>query len=173
MEINKIFGVCIVFLIGMLSVFFISYFLDNGLEVPFVDIRNFDNISLGNFSFFNNSNKAPLDFINESQIEVYNDKVVIYIKDASLSNYASTGSMIPVLDKGSNGIRIEVESVDDINVGDIVSFNKDNMLIVHRVIEKGEDKKGVYFITKGDNNNISDGKIRFENIKYKTVGVIW
>jgi len=171
MEIDKIIGICIIFLLGIIGGVFINFYFNNGLEVPY--FKNImGDIGLGNFSFSNNS-KAPLDFIHENQIEVYDDRVVIYIKDASLSNYASTGSMIPVLDKGSNGIRIEVESVDDIDVGDIVSFNKDGMLVVHRVIEKGKDKKGIYFITKGDNNNISDGKIRFEDMRYKTIGVIW
>ena len=41
------------------------------------------------------------------------------------------------------------------------------------VIEKGIDEDGIYFITKGDNNSITDGKIRFEDIEYITVGVIW
>jgi hypothetical protein len=46
-------------------------------------------------------------------------------------------------------------------------------LIIHRVVEKGVDFDGIYFIAKGDNNVVSDGKIRFEDIKYKTIGVIW
>lgn len=54
-----------------------------------------------------------------------------------------------------------------------ISFKKDGDLIVHRVIEKGVDDMGVYFITKGDSNNVSDGKVRFEDIEYKTIGVIW
>jgi hypothetical protein len=58
-------------------------------------------------------------------------------------------------------------------VGDIVSYRKGESLIVHRVIEKGVDEEGIYFVVKGDNNSISDGKIRFEEIEYITVGVIW
>ena len=54
-----------------------------------------------------------------------------------------------------------------------MSFEKDNDLIIHRVTERGEDSDGIYFITQGDNSNITDGKIRFEDIKYVTIGVIW
>ncbi len=47
------------------------------------------------------------------------------------------------------------------------------MLIIHRVVEIGEDEQGTYFITKGDNNFFSDGKVRFGQIKYVTIGVIY
>ena len=52
-------------------------------------------------------------------------------------------------------------------------FEKDNDLIIHRVIEKSEDSDGIYFITQGDNSNATDGKIRFNEIKYVTIAVIW
>ena len=99
--------------------------------------------------------------------------IVINIDGASLSRYAPTGSMKPVLDEGSNGIRIKPASESDIHIGDIITFEQDNMLIVHRVVDIGSDNNGTYFITQGDNTNISDGKIRFNQIKYITIGVIW
>jgi len=154
-----------VFTLGFFSANVFNSLVDYyDVEVPFLD----------DLGIYNNLNeKTPSDSINQNQIKVLKDKVIIHIDDASLSHYASTGSMKPVLDENSNGIRISVESVDDINEGDIVSFKKDNMLIVHRVIKKGVDGEGVYFITKGDNNSIDDGKIRFDQIDYKTIGVIW
>jgi signal peptidase I len=81
--------------------------------------------------------------------------------------------MEPLLDENSNGIRIIPKSEEDIHIGDIISFEKNKDLIIHRVIDKGVDNNGTYFITKGDNNNVSDGKIRFEDIRYITIGVIW
>jgi len=81
--------------------------------------------------------------------------------------------MKPIFDKGAHGIRIVPQSAEEINVGDIISFRVGRSLIVHRVIEKGLDSKGVYFLTQGDNNLFSDGKIRFEDIEYVTVGIIW
>ena len=164
MEFEKILLVLIIFLVGFLSANLFNVFVYYGSEFPLVNGLGFLE---GGFV------EAPSDFIELGQIKVYDDRVVIYVDDASLSRYAPTGSMVPVLDEGSNGIRVPVYGSDDIEIGDIVSFDKDGVLIVHRVIEKGTDSEGVYFITKGDNNNMSDGKVRFEDIEYKTVGVIW
>ena len=96
---------------------------------------------------------------------------MINIPNASISSYAPTGSMKPTFDQGSNGIRIIPNSAEQIETGDIVTFGDQN--IVHRVIEKGKDEDGYWFVTKGDNNQMSDGKIRFEDIKYVTIGVLY
>jgi len=163
MNTEKIIKICMIFLFGFLSANIVSYLFMYGLESPFSN----------GFSLSTNSGNAPSDFIKESDIKVYGDKIVIDIKDASLSNYAPTGSMNPILDENSNGIRIIPESEEKVNIGDIISFQDGNYLIVHRVIEKGIDNEGVYFITKGDNNSINDGKIRFKDIRYITIGVLY
>ena len=148
------------FLVGFLSANLLSFYLISGVELPFL--------------FWNSSNnEAPFDFIDERDISIYHDRIVIFIDDASLSRYAPTGSMLPIFDQGANGIRIAPDSEDDIHVGDIISYERVGRLIVHRVVEKGLDEEGVYFITKGDNNEISDGKVRFNSIKYVTVGILW
>lgn len=154
----------IIFLIGFLSANLLSYYFVYGLEIPFTNNWNFTGYHI---------DKAPNDFIKEDQIEVFEDKIVIYVNNAGISRYADTGSMKPTLDEFSNGIRIVPEKPEDIHVGDIITFEEGKDLIIHRVIEIGKDSNGTYFITKGDNNNISDGRIRFENIKYKTIGLIW
>jgi len=154
----KILEYLIFFIIGFLSSLLLSMY--SNIEMPL-------GLSL------NENLESPSDWINENQIHVYENAIVIDIEDASISKYAPTGSMIPVLDENSNGIRIIPESENDINVGDIITFEQDSQLIVHRVIEKGSDEEGVYFITKGDNSNITDGKIRFKNIKYVTIGILW
>ena len=121
-----------------------------------------------------NKANAPSDKINQNSIEVYEDKVVIKIGNASLSKYAGTQSMVPVFDKGANGIRIIPENEKCIELGDIVTYESDNGdLIVHRVIEIGEDEQGTYFVVKGDNNLFSDGKIRFSQIRYITIGILY
>jgi len=124
------------------------------------------------FDFYSES-EAPGNWIDDSQIKIYDNLVVIEVEDASLSRYAATGSMKPSLDFYSNGIRIVPDSEEQINVGDIVTFEENNQLIVHRVIEKGEDEQGTYFITRGDNNNVTDGKIRFKDIRYVTIALIY
>jgi hypothetical protein len=47
------------------------------------------------------------------------------------------------------------------------------MTIVHRVIDKGVDENGYWFVTKGDNNKQADGKVYWEDVKYVTIGVIY
>ena len=147
----------ILLVIGVLIVFVASIMLIRGDETYLLK----------------NITKTPSDYIKENQIEIMDDKIIIYVENPSLSKYADTGSMIPLLNEYSNGIRIIPDSEEDIFVGDIVTFEKDNRLIVHRVIEKGSDEDGTFFVTKGDNVSISDGKIRFSDIKYKTIGVLW
>jgi len=149
------------FLIGFVSCILLFYmFSISGVEKPI-------KVSFNN----ENSAEAPGDWIKLNQIELTENSIIINIDGASLSSYAPTGSMKPLLDEYSNGIRIVPTSPDQIKVGDIVTYGKEK--IVHRVIEKGEDEKGVYFITQGDNNEFSDGKIRFEDIKYVTIGILY
>lgn len=147
------------FILGIIFCFLVLNLLSSSMEFP--------------LTLFPGNVSGPGDDIKENQIQVYNDKIIIEIENASIGRYAATGSMTPVLNENSNGIRVPVYSEKDIQVGDIITFSDGNELIVHRVIEKGEDLEGVYFITKGDNNSYADGKIRFEQIKYKTIGVLW
>ncbi|MDI6737304.1 MAG: signal peptidase I [Nanoarchaeota archaeon] len=120
---------------------------------------------------------APSDSISESQIQVYEDKVIIRIpQGARWASYTNTKSMSPVLDEGSNGIEIVPKSIEDIHVGDIVAYEtKFNRIpIVHRVIAIKKDSLGTYFVLKGDNNMKADGeKVRFGQVKYKLVAVIY
>ncbi len=155
----------LVFVLGAISTIFamlsVAVLANNDVSYP------------ASFFGLNQGEISPQDWISEKSIIVYNDKVVIYLKNPSLSRYAWSGSMRPVLDGASNGIRIVPASADQIKAGDIVTFKQGNALIVHRVVEKGIDEQGVYFITKGDNNDFNDGKIRFEDIKYVTVAIIY
>jgi hypothetical protein len=152
----------LIFLLGFFScaLIFVVYFGFTGLTGLVIAE---DNLQLN----------TPFDRISNENILVFNDEIIIKIKDATLSGYEPTGSMKPVLGIGASGIRIVPESETQINVGDIVSFRENNELIVHRVVEKGFDKRGVYFITKGDNSDFVDEEIRFNDIEYLTVGVIW
>lgn len=116
---------------------------------------------------------APSDSIPTSAIEVFDDRIVLLIEGASISSYAPTGSMRPFFDAGANGIRVVPTSPEEIAVGDIISFTRGSDLIVHRVVTKGVDADGAYFITRGDNNTINDELIRFDDIAYKTIGILY
>jgi hypothetical protein len=164
MDIEKALKIGIIFLLGFLTANIMGFVFVYGLENPLS--MNFGLTGLS-------SNEAPFDYIQEDQIEIHPDKVIIHIPDTSLSRYAPTGSMKPLLDQGANGLRVVPKSEEDIHIGDIITFENKYGLIVHRVIDKGTDDEGTYFITKGDNTNLMDGKIRFSDIRYKTIAIIW
>jgi len=152
----------LVFALGFLACAFLFYgFSYSNVEIPFATGLVSSDVS------------SPNDWIVNDDIIIFDDYIVLKIANATLSNYADSGSMKPVLDKGANGIRVVPESSEDIEIGDIISYRFGNMLIVHRVVDKGVDDEGVYFVMKGDNNLIADEKVRFDQIEYVTVGVIY
>lgn len=161
--IKKLLIYSLIFLIGFLSCVLINFVFAE-IEKPLI---------IGGLSLISAGIEAPGDWIKESQIHVYDNAIAIDIDGASLARYAPTGSMKPVLDKDSTGIRIAPKSEEQIKIGDIITFEQDGQLIVHRVIEVGQDSEGTYFITKGDNNNVTDGKVRFKDIRYVTIGILW
>lgn len=119
---------------------------------------------------------SPADRIQESQIHVYNNKVTIDIKDPEWASFTDTNSMDPVLDSSANAIEIVPKNPEEINIGDIVSYESSyaDGTIIHRVVKKGYDNDGWYAIMKGDNVPTSDpGKIRFSQIKRVVVAIVY
>ncbi len=119
---------------------------------------------------------SPGDWIKENQIKVYDNKIIIELKDAEWASFIDTNSMDPVLDETANAIQITPKSADDIHVGDIISYKSEYAegTIIHRVIKINKDNKGWYCIVKGDNNQNPDpGKIRFNQIKRVLVAIIY
>ena len=119
---------------------------------------------------------SPADHIKEDQIHVYEDRVVIEIKNARWAGFVDTGSMDPFLDKESNAIQIIPEKPEDVQIGDIISYQSEmfNTVIIHRVIDIKTDEEGLYYVTKGDNNNEPDPeKIRFEMVRRLLVAIIY
>ena len=117
---------------------------------------------------------SPSNHIKENQIHVYQDLIILDIKNASWGSFTDTNSMDPFLDQDSNAIEILPNKADDINVGDVISYQSSYGVIIHRVIEKGEDNQGIYYITKGDNSPFKDpSKIRFKDVKGVVVAIIY
>lgn len=117
---------------------------------------------------------TPPDRIKEEQIHVYEDKIVIEVKNPKWARFAATQSMVPFLDEGSNALQIQPESPEDIQVGDIISYQYGDSVIIHRVIEISQDEGGKYYIVKGDNNPEPDPvKVRFQNIRRILIGIIY
>ena len=151
--------------VGFLTVWLASGIMANS-EKPY-DFNVFNRI---------NERESPSDWVKENQIHVYKDKIVIDLDGAVWSRFTDTNSMDPLFDAGSNGIEIIPQSVDQVEIGDIISYRSEyaDGIIIHRVIDKREDEKGVYFIVKGDNNDNADpGKIRFEQIEGVLVGILY
>ncbi len=135
-------------------------------------------IDFSNPSNIFNSNEliSPKDRIKEDQIHIYEDKIVIDIEGATFAKYADTGSMDPVLDKEANGIEIIPSSENDIQIGDIITYQPEwtNNLVVHRVIQIGYDEEGWFAYTKGDNSSVIDpGKMRYDQVEYVLIGVLY
>ncbi len=117
---------------------------------------------------------SPADHIQESQIKVYKDKIELDVQNAIWSKFTNTNSMDPFLDEGANGIEIVPTSEEQIHVGDIISYESKDNIIIHRVVKIGQDEQGTYFIVKGDNNPVQDPeKVRFNQIKGILVGIIY
>ncbi len=69
-----------------------------------------------------------------------------------------TGSMEPTL--SANDL-VFVKESDTVAVGDIVVYQSGNSLVIHRVMEVGED----FIVTKGDANNAADEPIALTDVK--------
>ncbi len=119
---------------------------------------------------------SPSDHIKESQISVYKDRIVIDIDNAVWARYTDSNSMDPLFDKGANGLELPVSSTEDLKIGDIIAYQASwtEGTVIHRIIEIGNDEKGIYYITKGDNNPSQDPeKVRFSQVKYILIGILY
>lgn len=161
-KLKVLLGLCIaglIFLTGFLACYGMNYvYIDK--ESPYL-------IGLGSL------NNQPSDYITRDNIQIYKDKIVINVANAGISQYADTGSMLPTLGENANGIEVTPESPDQINIGDIITYQSGSNLIVHRVVDKGKDENGDWFVTKGDNNPGTDSKIYFNQVKYLTIALIY
>lgn len=140
----------------------------------FLGVLYFSEVGSTITGFVVNEDVSVPDRLVERDILVYQDRIIIYLENATISNYGDSGSMKPTFDDGANGIRVKPSSAEDLSVGDIITFRSGLALVVHRIVDVGIDEDGVYYITKGDNNRLADGgKVGFDDIEYVTVGVLW
>ena len=126
------------------------------------------------FSLDGPSVDSPSDHIKVNELSVFSDKAVINKQNLRWARILDTHSMEPTLNKNSVSLEVLPGTSSEINVGDIISFEKNGKIIIHRVISAGEDDNGWFAVTKGDNNNIEDpGKVRFLQVKGLVVGVLY
>lgn len=160
----------------LVTVFSLGWLL-NTLLTQFVYYDSQKPFSLGFAPFLSSPERlSPSDHVSERQIRVYDDRVVIDVAGVSWASFTDTNSMDPFFDETANSLEIRPGSVDDVNPGDIISYRSSLVkgLIVHRVISKGMDSDGVYYIVKGDNNPVPDPeKVRFDQIHGVMIGIIY
>lgn len=93
-----------------------------------------------------------------------------------------SNSMNPVFYRGDSVIYEKVKNINDVKVGDIIVFQKDNIIVTHRLIAIKKENGKIKYITKGDNNEVADsynpqsqeiiGKVKLV-IKYVGYPTIW
>lgn len=84
-------------------------------------------------------------------------------------------SMLPTLRVYDIIVVKKVNNVDDLKVGDIITFKLQSrkVTITHRIDEILIDNNSKYFITKGDNNpSIDDEKININNVLGEVVMIL-
>jgi len=121
---------------------------------------------------------SPTDRLTINDVHVTDNQVIIDgVKGRGYETaiFTDTNSMDPLIDEGTQAIQIVPLTNDDINVGDIISYDSGMYgVIIHRVIQIGNDEQGWYAIVKGDNNPSADPiKVRFPMIRRVLVAVIY
>ena len=81
----------------------------------------------------------------------------------------ASGSMEPNIHKGDIVIIEKTKYYNKIKTGDVLAYNYNNKIIVHRVYDLQEIEGRYYFVTKGDANNNIDNLIIEEDM---IVGVV-
>lgn len=92
-----------------------------------------------------------------------------FIVEADTSSpVQGTGSMLPTITPTSILYLKNVNSIEDININDIIYFNRADINVIHRCVYKINDG----CITKGDNNYIADKDVvNIKDIKYKVIAI--
>lgn len=97
----------------------------------------------------------------------------------------ATGSMSPNINKGDVVVvkRLSDNEIRNLKIGDILVFNRENKIVVHRIYKIYSSGDEIFFKTKGDNNNAPDSylieiheilgivKLKVRYIGYPTVAL--
>ncbi|MEK6943613.1 MAG: hypothetical protein AABX00_06125 [Nanoarchaeota archaeon] len=119
---------------------------------------------------------SPQSRIKVEDISVYDNEIVLKVKNPQWAIFTDTNSMDPVIDSNSKAIEVVPNSPEDIHVGDIVAYRSKYVdgVVAHRVIETGYDSSGWYARLKGDNNpNADPEKVRMSQVKGIVAAIIY
>jgi len=146
------------------------------LEAELADENIVVNNILNRLNFSAGVEINPFRRISREDIQVYGDRVVIYVNKAFTAGFSNSKSMYPFISEDAYALEIKPATKDELKPGDIIGFASAsfNTTIIHRIVETGEDDNGWFAVTKGDNNPLPDpDKIRFDDIKGVLIGLIY
>ena len=115
---------------------------------------------------------SPGDWTDETDFAITPEGLLYKNKKIILARFEDTNSMDPLLDKNTIGIEIPT-TIEKVNVGDIVVYQKDGNKIIHRVIEKGTDEHGTYVRLEGDNSGGIKDPYKVRKIPNVLVGLFY
>ncbi len=111
--------------------------------------------------------------------------VIVYLTSGFFKYYAlsiGSPSMEPTINKGDVAIVEKIDDVSTLKNGDVLVYEKEDIVIVHTIVEVITDGVDYSFITKGDNNEDVDnwvvskeqviGIVKFK-IKYIGYPTVW
>lgn len=118
---------------------------------------------------------APQARMDEKKVRVFPHVILIESSDELIwGKVLDSRSMIPVFDMGHHTIEIKNPQPERLKVGDIISYWRYNLRIIHRIVEIGRDDKGWFAIAQGDNQAESDlEKIRPEQIIGVVIAIVF
>lgn len=149
--------------LSLLAIFFILGWFLNSVSLNIHQEKPF---------FGDEERLSPYNRIEEKHLQLFSDKLIVNFPEIKLAHYTNTNSMDPLIDEHTIGLEIVPESKEEIHKGDVIAYESGNDLIVHRVVAISEDDQGWYAVLKGD-NSASYELVRFEQIKYILVGVLY
>ena len=86
--------------------------------------------------------------------------------------YKTTGfSMWPFLKEGERLVAKEAP-VEELKIGDIILYRKNNQLVCHRLIKNVKTEEGCLFYARGDNSNCPPELVAEEMFIGKAMGII-
>ncbi len=112
-------------------------------------------------------------------IFIYNAVLLFFSSMNKMQNFSifgykayiiTTNSMEPSIKHG-DAILTKKPKIKDLKEGDIITFDRNNESITHRILRIDiEDDDTYRYVTKGDNNNVEDKqKVDFDDIEGKKI----
>ncbi|MBI4145418.1 hypothetical protein HY493_04415 [Candidatus Woesearchaeota archaeon] len=160
-------------IIGIVLAFSLGWLASLAVGTPSVPVP----VETAQAVFGPNDVPGPITSLLASQVHVFNDRVEIDMGDMIPAVFTDTDSMGHTLDQGTIALEQTITDPRQVQVGDIVSYKTPlapDAIIIHRVIEIGNDEEGVFYIFQGDGLSEPDpAKVRFSQLQREVIGLLY